>query len=920
MNPSVEIPETPLMQQYQALKASYPHAILFFRLGDFYEMFADDARTASGLLGLVLTSRQGVPMCGLPYHSSSNYIAKLLAAGRKVAICEQISPSGEDAKKTKLFKREVVRLITPGTIVEDELLQTKSANYLAAIEIDLVGWGLAYIEVSTGEFFATQNLNDPDFYQLSALLSRIAPSEILAGAKTAAEIKKRGLADGGASLSEYSTAAEGQPLTLAFSEKVRGQPPWTTAAVWQNNRLALKTALNVTAYIKANQPGVKESFSPAFFEPSNKMQLDDSAIKTLELVSSEYGEEAKTLWGVLDSAITSMGSRMLKKWILEPLTALHEINARQQFTAFLAADREARESLSAILSQIPDIERVLGRVVNASAAPRDAAAIRKALSQLPKLKLLLSSARFFECVPELSGRLDSASRALNGLREILDRAITASPPAKLSDGGVINEGHSAELDELRSLRKNSQKLLIDIELKEREKTHISSLKVGYNSVFGYYLEVTKTHLPKVPHYYLRKQTLVNAERFITEELKVLESKILGAEERILKLETHLFAEIKDLLLQNLKELRTFALCAAELDVFYALAESALRYDFARPRLTTGAELIIEEGRHPVAERYLPAGSFVPNDLNIGDKDPQIIILTGPNMSGKSVYLRQNALIVIMAQLGGFVPAKSAVIGVTDRIMTRIGAQDRLSRGESTFMVEMRETASILSLATPKSLILLDEVGRGTSTFDGISIAWAVAEYLYKPMAATPARSALGGLSATAPSQSGALSGEFAAGDAAQRLPPPPVLKTAGPEGGPKVLFATHYFELTELAEKFSGIKNFNVSVKEWANSAGKTEVVFLHKIVPGPADKSYGIHVAQLAGLPDASIKRAKEILHVLETKGNIEVSGADENITPLLPIFSEHPVVDEIKLCEPDNMSPMQALTAIIEWKKRLK
>ncbi|MBI4803452.1 MAG: DNA mismatch repair protein MutS [Elusimicrobia bacterium] len=859
MNPSVEIPETPLMQQYAALKGSYPYAILFFRLGDFYEMFSDDARTASSLLGLALTSRQGVPMCGLPYHSSSNYIAKLLAAGRKVAICEQIVPATEETKKSKLFKREVVRLITPGTIVEDELLQTKSANYLAAIEIDIVGWGLSYIEVSTGEFFATQNLNDPGLYQLSALLSRIAPSELLADAKTAAELKKRGVADGGAVLSEYSRTD-------------RDQPPWTESAVWQNNRLALRTALNVTAYVKANQPGVKESFSPAFFEPSNKMQLDESAIKTLELVSSEYGEEAKTLWGVLDSALTSMGSRMLKKWILEPLTALHEINARQQFTSFLVANREARENLSAILSRVPDVERVLGRVVNTSAAPRDAAAIRKALSQLPKLKALLSSPRFFECVPQLSGRLETASRALNVLRELLDCAITETPPAKLSDGGVINEGYSAELDELRSLRKNSQKLLIDIELKEREKTRISSLKVGYNSVFGYYLEVTKPHLAKVPHYYVRKQTLVNAERFITEELKVLESKILGAEERILRLEIHLFAEIKDRLLQNLKELRTFALCAAELDVFYALAESALRYDFARPRLTPGAELIIEEGRHPVAERYLPAGSFVPNDLNIGDKDPQLIILTGPNMSGKSVYLRQNALIVIMAQMGGFVPARSAAIGITDRIMTRIGAQDRLSRGESTFMVEMRETASILSLATPRSLILLDEVGRGTSTFDGISIAWAVAEYLYKS------------------------------------------------EGGPKVLFATHYFELTELAEKFPGIRNFNVSVKEWTSSAGKTEVVFLHKIVPGPADKSYGIHVAQLAGLPDTVIKRAKEILHVLETKGNIEVSGSDENITPLLPIFSEHPVLDEIKLCEPDNLSPMQALTAVIEWKKRLK
>ena len=861
------------MQQYAALKSSYPHAILFFRLGDFYEMFAEDARTAAAILGVVLTSRGGVPMCGIPYHSSSNYIAKLLAAGRKVAICEQIAPTAEEAKKSKLFRREVVRLITPGTIVEDELLQTKTSNYLAAVAIDIVGWGLSYLEASTGEFFSTQNLNDPDFYQLAALLSKVAPSEIIADARTAAELRKRALSPDGAVLSEWPLPAEpGAKERGAALSPGEQTASWSRGAVWQNNKLALKTALSASSYVRENQPGLKETFSPSFFEPSNRMQLDESAIKTLELVNSEYGEDAKTLWGVLDATKTSMGSRMLKKWILEPLTELHEINARAHFTAFLARNREACDSLSEILSQMPDIERVLGRVINGSAAPRDAASVRKALGQMKRLKALLSSSIFFECVPALAGRVEAVCPALSALREVLDRALTEAPPARLSDGGVIRESYSPELDELRGLRKNSQKVLTDIEAAEREKTQIPSLKVGYNSVFGYYLEVTRTHLPKVPHYYTRKQTLVNAERFITEELKVLESKILGAEERMLKLETHLFGEIRELLLRNLKELRVFALAAAELDVFYALAESALKYDFTRPVMSAGAELVIEEGRHPVAERYLPAGSFVPNDLNVGDKDPQIIILTGPNMSGKSVYLRQSALIVIMAQMGGFVPARSANIGVVDRIMTRIGAQDRLSRGESTFMVEMRETASILNLATPRSLILLDEVGRGTSTFDGISIAWAVVEFLYKET------------------------------------------------GGPKVLFATHYFELTELAEKFTGIKNFNISVKEWTNSVGKTEVVFLHKISAGPADKSYGIHVAQLAGLPDASIRRAKEILHVLETKGNIEVKGGEEDMAPMLPIFSEHPVLDEIKLCDPDNLSPLQALNTIIDWKKRLK
>ena len=602
MKETSDIPETPLMQQYAALKSSYPHAILFFRLGDFYEMFAEDARTAAAILGVVLTSRGGVPMCGIPYHSSSNYIAKLLAAGRKVAICEQIAPTAEEAKRSKLFKREVVRLITPGTIVEDELLQTKTSNYLAAVAIDIVGWGLSYLEASTGEFFSTQNLNDPDFYQLAALLSKVAPSEIIADARTIAELRKRALGPDGAVLSEWPLPAD--PSSRERGAAVNpGEPgaAWQRGAVWQNNKLALRTALNTAAYVRENQPGLKESFSPVFFEPSNRMQLDESAIKTLELVNSEYGEDSKTLWGVLDATKTSMGSRMLKKWILEPLTELHEINTRAHFTAFLARNREASDSLSDILSQMPDIERLLGRVINGSAAPRDAAAVRKALGQLKRLKLLLSSSNFFECVPGLAGRVESVYPALSSLREVLDKAIVDAPPARLSDGGVIRENHSPELDELRGLRKNSQKVLAEIEAAEREKTQIPSLKVGYNSVFGYYLEVTRTHLPKVPHYYTRKQTLVNAERFITEELKVLESKILGAEERMLKLETHLFGEIRELLLRNLKELRVYALAAAELDVFYALAESALKYDFTRPVMSAGAELIIEEGRHPVAE-------------------------------------------------------------------------------------------------------------------------------------------------------------------------------------------------------------------------------------------------------------------------------------------------------------------------------
>ncbi len=854
----VETPETPLMQQYQALKKAYPHALLFFRLGDFYELFFDDARAASAALGLTLTARQSVPMCGVPHHAASTYIARLLAAGHKVAICEQVAPSG-DSKKTKLFRREVVRLITPGTVVEDELLQPRASRYLVALEIDIVGWGLASFDASTGDFLATQNLNDPDLYQLMSYVSRTGPAEILADARTMKEVRKRGLDFGSVTLTEYERSEADLPA-------------WASQPVWQNHKQAMATALMVTSYVRQTQPGLKEVFSPSYYEPSGRLQLDESAIKTLELVSSPDGDDSKTLWGVLDLCRTSMGSRLLRRWLLEPLTDLRQIQSRQEFTAFLAEGREAREQLGEILSQVPDIERLLGRVINLSASPRDLGAVRKALTQLPRLKLLISSAGFFECAPELASRLDGSSPALNSLRAELERALAENPPARLSDGGAIREGYSPELDELRLVRRDSQKLLTDIELREKEKTGIATLKVGYNSVFGYFIEVSKAQSEKVPHYFVRKQTLVNAERYITEELKVLENKILGAEEKMGKLEAHLFAALREKVKTSLGEIKAYAGAAAELDVFYALSESAVRCEFSRPRIVSGDLLRIEEGRHPAVERFLPAGTFVPNDLEIGGDAGSVIILTGPNMSGKSVYLRQAAVIVILAQIGSFVPARAAEIGVVDRIMTRIGAQDRMARGESTFMVEMRETSAIMRLATPKSLILLDEVGRGTSTFDGISIAWAVVEHLYRP------------------------------------------------EGGPKVLFATHYFELTELAEKFAGIKNCNIAVKEWTNALGKTEVVFLHKIANGPADKSYGIHVAQLAGLPESALARAREILHVLETKGDIQVDSKDENQTPLLPIFSSHPVLDEVKMCDTDNLTPLQALSAINEWKKRLK
>lgn len=855
-----EMPDTPLFQQYSSLKKSYPDAFLFFRLGDFYEMFFEDAVKASAILGLTLTHRQNAPMCGVPHHSCTSYISRMISAGHKVAICEQVSATAEsNGKKPKLFRREVIRLITPGTVVEDELLEPKTAKILVSLALDIAGWGFASFDASTGDFLCTQNVNDPGLYQLAALISKSSPAEIIADSSTVAELKKR--------------RADFLPVPLTeFNVADEESQPWEAEPVWQNHRQAMKTAQQVNAYVHKTLPGIRDSFVPSYFEPGTKLQLDNSAIRTLELVSSPDGDTDKTLWGVLNLCRTTMGTRMLRRWILEPLGDLNAINARQKFTAFLFDNADARDRLKAVLSEIPDVERILGRIMGLTASPRDIAAIRTALGQMDSLRSLLQEEAFFKAAPEIHGRVEKSCVALSGLLETLKKAISDNPPLRLSDGGVIREGWNAELDELRMVRRDSQKFLSEIENREREKCQIPNLKVGYNSVFGYFIEISKANAAKAPSYFVRKQTLVNAERYITEELKTLENKILGAEEKTARLEAHLFGEIREAAHKAAADLKMFAGAAAELDVFYSFAEAAVVYEFTRPEIVSDGTLMLEDGRHPVVERMLAAGTYVPNDLKIGGQDVgNVIILTGPNMSGKSVYLRQAALAVIMAQMGSFVAAKKAVISVTDRIMTRIGAQDRMAAGESTFMVEMKETSSILKLATSKSLVLLDEIGRGTSTFDGISIAWAVAEYLYK-----------GGR-------------------------------------GPRVLFATHYFELTELAEKFKGIRNCNISVKEWTDSSGKTEVVFLHKINNGPADKSYGIHVARLAGLPDKALGRARQILQTLQRKGKIEVESSEYDEAPLLPMFSSHPVLDEIKMCDPDSLTPMQALALVAEWKKRV-
>jgi DNA mismatch repair protein MutS len=867
------LPDTPVMRQYRELKARHPQALLFFRLGDFYELFGDDARDASAILGLVLTQRQGIPMCGVPFHNAQNYVARLLRAGRKIAVAEQME---EPSKAKKIVRRDVVRVVTPGTVVEDDLLDPASANFLVAVEHDLVGWGAACLDVSTGESWATQALNDRDHRRLYDLLSRARPAEVLCTGAAASALGLRQLLPAKTCL----TVAEPGPA---------GKPPaWASGAAWKNRGLALKAALAARRYVDEARFRLRELPEPAYREAGAVMQLDDVAIRTLELVEAASGDKHHTLWGLLDGARTPMGSRKLKHWLLHPSTDLREIEHRQNCVEDLLDKPDARQSLGRLLQEIADLPRVTSRLSTRQAGPRDLGALRRSLNRLPDLETWIADTAFSSGLEDLSRDLAETAKGAAPLKDLLASALTDEPPAKLSDGGLIRPGHHKELDELRRLKDDSDQVLRELEESERKATGIPSLKAGYNSVFGYYLEITKAHSAKAPARYVRKQTLTNAERYITPELKELETRILSAEDKMLRLEAKLFDELRETALESHGVLLRLAELLAELDVFQALADAAARHDFVKPKVDLSHDLEIEDGRHPVLSALLPPGTFVPNSLRLNARDPQIVILTGPNMSGKSTFLRQNALIALMAQIGSFVPAKSARVGVVDKILTRIGAQDALAQGDSTFMVEMKETSHILRAATARSLVVLDEVGRGTSTFDGISIAWAVLEHLH-----------------------GAYAAKGAAGDDAQPR-------------GPRTLFATHYFELTELAKALPGVVNGNVEVKEWTNADGQTEVVFLHKIGEGPADRSYGIHVAALAGLPAGLIARAGEILGRLENEsasGRLAGRGPKDaaSASMELPLFEENPVLQTLKLLNPETMTPLDALQALNALKKKL-
>jgi DNA mismatch repair protein MutS len=844
---------TPIRRQYLKIKQQYPQAIVLFRLGDFYETFDEDAKLASRELEIVLTSRNmgkghKVPMAGIPYHALDNYLAKLISRGYKVAICEQVTKPGE----TKgLVQREVVRLVTPGTVVEPSLLDSKSNNYLVALAWGGEGVGLSYIDITTSEFATTQL---PP-HRLIPELERLKPSEIIAA--ESAELPELGLAASLTRLEDYWFESEVARKTILDHFGAATLDGYGCSHL----PLAVSAAGAVIHYIQETQKGVLGQLTHlATYATDNFMALDVQTQRNLELFqSSRSGTAAGSLLSIIDLTRTAMGGRLLRRWLGQPLLDIKELNKRQDAIAWFAENTLPRSQVVSQLNDVADIERLINRIKSGIAVPRELIALRRSLEVIPEMQKALAL-----------GWLKEALKPCPEVVDLISQAIVESPGG-LEEGGVIRTGFSEELDKLRQSSKNAKQYLADLERKERERTGIKSLKVGFNKVFGYYIEVSKPNLSQVPADYIRKQTLVNGERFFTPELKEYESLILNAQDRIAELEGQLFRQVCNQVGADAERISTSAGALADVDAFSALAEVAVRYSYVRPALTTENTIDISDGRHPVVERTLAEGSFVPNDTILSNDDAQLIVLTGPNMSGKSTYLRQVALIVLLAQIGSFVPAAAATIGLVDRIFTRIGAREDLPAGQSTFMVEMVETANILNNATPRSLIILDEIGRGTSTYDGLSIARAVAEYIH-----------------------------------------------SYPRLGAKTLFATHYHELVELANFLPRVKNFNIAVAE-----DKGEVIFLYKIVPGGVDKSYGIHVAKLAGLPRSVVHRAQEVLTELEdgSKQATTRRRRKEAAARQLPLLGQpSPLFDELEKLDINSMTPLEALNKLYELQKKAK
>jgi len=811
---------TPMMQQYRRLRASIPaDTLLLFRLGDFYELFFEDAKEASGLLNVALTQRNGVPMCGMPYHAAQTYIAKLIKAGRRVAICDQTS----EPQPGKIVSRDITQIVSAGTVSDLDLLEAKRANYLGAVHVDAGVFGFAYADLSTGEFRITQV---DDRQSLLDEIVRVSPSELLVSDEQQEQFKDVPKA---LPYDSYAFLPEQAVFTLCDHFKIKSLDGFGCAQM----RQATAAAGAIVHYLKHQlRRKIDHLASLRSDAPADYVLLDAATQTNLELVESRRLHDM-TLLAVLDRTATPMGGRKLRAWILQPLRNLSELQRRHQMIADLLQEPDLLAALRCELKSIRDIERATGRLSQASGNARDLVALKTSVQQIPKLKRelqkLIERTSFGKTpgVAEEDGALGELALPVELQRNIhempelaqkLEKALVEGPPLTLKEGGIFRDGYDAGLDELRRASHDGKNWISQLQEREIAASGIKSLKVRYNSVFGYFIEVTKSNLANVPAHYTRKQTTVGGERFVTPELKEMEAKILGADERARQLEYQLFQKLRDETLLELGPIQRTAEAIAVLDVICALTETARLFRYCRPTLNETLRLTIKDGRHPVLDQTLVEEKFVPNDTSLDGEDLRLAIITGPNMAGKSTYIRQVALIVLMAQIGSFVPAETAEIGLVDRIFTRVGASDDLARGQSTFMVEMNETSNIVNNATERSLVILDEIGRGTSTFDGLSIAWSVAEFLHDKIKA-------------------------------------------------RTLFATHYHELTKLAAERKGVCNFNVAVREW-----NEQIIFLRKIVPGGADKSYGIQVARLAGLPKEILDRAKDILaHLEKPDGTIE-------------------------------------------------
>ena len=866
---------SPMMQKYIETKEKYEDCVLFYRLGDFYEMFFDDAIKVSRELELTLTGKdcgleERAPMCGVPYHAAESYIAKLVAKGYKVAICEQL----EDPKSAKgIVKRGVIKIVTPGTVVESNMLEERKNNYIMAIYKTGIFFGIAISDISTGEFYSSQIKENNNFALLMDEISRFSPSEIIVNqmmedsSEEISKIKERFPTSYISKFKEEFFKSDAEIIRLRFNlQDARGNK----ITDLDDKQLSLSAINALTEYLEQTQMTSLDHINKiTMYSISRYMSLDISARRNLEITEKMRDKSKKgTLLWVLDKTSTSMGGRLIRKWINDPLIDIGEINKRLDGVKELKDDIILRGDVVENLKKVYDIERLAGKMAYGNGTPRDMITLKNSLMKLPDVKNVLSRTQSL-LLKELYENLDE----LKDIYDLIEKSIIEDPPMVTKDGGYIKLGYNEEIDKLITATTDGKKWLMELEVREKEATGIKSLKVGFNKVFGYYIEVTNTYKKMVPDTYIRKQTIANGERYITEELKNLEEQILGAEEKAIKLELEEFDKIRKEIAKNVKRLQKSAEVISSLDVITSFAQVAEDMNYCMPEVTNSGVIDIREGRHPVIEKMLPTGSFVANDTYLDKGENRLSIITGPNMAGKSTYMRQVALITLMAQIGSFVPATSAKIGVVDKIFTRVGASDDLSMGQSTFMVEMMEVSTILKEATENSLIILDEIGRGTSTYDGLSIAWAVAEFIANKE-----------------------------------------------KCGAKTLFATHYHELTDLEEKEEGIKNYSIAVKEKGE-----DIIFLRKIVRGGTDESYGIHVARLAGVPKDVTNRANQILRGIERKNVLSNKNLEKQdkkqVEGQFDLFNYKlaEIAQELDKVNLNELTPIDALNTLAKIKEKI-